>query len=237
MDIKWLHAPGHVRSIGPKVIDLAKTFDPLIIDWSEIYFNIADLRKNAPGYHHFIGEAKRTDARGRVVNHDVAISVKKQEGLRITHQEDFFVGKEIPRILKYMPERWGKALVFTVAEQTILILVWHPQPVPFKFVNLVLPQYRRSVRRVQEKQLELEKKFEPDIVLNGGDLQLGVGNRWVHPNRLANRLKMQWQNHRIDWQMYKGFGVKMLGFRTFDPSTVNKGMDHIWTFMTLRKAT
>lgn len=234
MDLKWLHAPGHSRSIGPNVIKLATELDPTVIDWSEMYFNVHDLVETAKGYHHFVGQARRKDARGRVVNHDVIISVDKKH--TVTHQEEFFVGKEIPRILKYMPERWGKAMVFWVGDQTVLIVAWHPQPGPLRLLNLVLPQYRRSVQRVQDIQTKLEKEFEPDVVLNGGDLQLGVGSRWVHPNKLANRLKMQWRNHTIDWQMYKGVGLKLLGFKTINPDTVNKGMDHIWTLMTLRKS-
>jgi hypothetical protein len=90
---------------------------------------------------------------------------------------------------------------------------------------------------VQEIQKKLEKEFSPNIVLNGGDLQLSVGRRWVCPNKMAERLGMSWRNHKIDWQMWKGFGVKLLDFTTVDPSKINKGMDHIWTVMRLRKAT
>lgn len=235
VDLKWLHAPGHSRSIGPNVIQLAVNLDPVVIDWSEMNHNVDDLVATAKGYLHFIGPPKRTDARGRVVNHDVIISVRK--GVTITHQEEFFVGREIPVNLKYMPERWGKAIVFWFEGQTILLVAWHPQPNPLRWMKLVLPQYRRSVRRVEEIQARLEKEFAPDIVLNGGDLQLGPGNRWVHPNKLAARHDMLWQRHKIDWQMYKGFGLKLIGFKTIDPSTVNPGMDHMWTEMTLRKAT
>lgn len=233
VDLKWLHAPGHSRSIGSNVIKLATNLEPDLIDWSEMNFNIGDLVETAKEYEHFIGPPKRKDARGRVVNHDVIISVKKDH--EIKHKEEFFVGREIPKILKYMPERWGKAIVVRVEDQTVLLVAWHPQPGPLRFINLVLPQYRRSVERVQEIQRKLEKEFNPDIVLNGGDLQLGVGTRWVHPNKLAERLDMQWRNHKIDWQMFKGLGVKLRGFRVIDPSVINKGMDHIWTFITLRK--
>lgn len=234
MDIKWLHAPGHSRSIGPNVVKFAVSHDPLVIDWSEMNFNVDDLVKTAVNYKHFIGPPKRKDARGRVVNHDVIISVHKSA--TVTHQEEFFVGREIPKILKYMPERWGKAIVFWVEDQTVLLVAWHPQPGALRWMNLVLPQYRRSVRRVEEIQQKLEKEFSPDIVLNGGDLQLGPGNRWVHPNKLAGRQKMLWQRHKIDWQMYKGRGLKLISFIVLDPSKINKGMDHMWSLMTLRKA-
>src|SRR5690349_22041154 len=100
VDLKWLHAPGHSRSIGPNVIRFATGFAPDVIDWSEMNFNVDDLVETAKDYEHFIGPAKRTDARGRVVNHDVIISVDKKH--EIIHQEEFFVGKEIPKILKYM---------------------------------------------------------------------------------------------------------------------------------------
>lgn len=235
MDLKWLHAPGHSRSIGPKVVELAVNLEPTVIDWSEMYFNISDLKNNAPGYNHFVGPPKRTDIRGRVVNHDVVLSIHKDA--TVTHQEEFFIGAALPFNLKYMPERWGKAVVFWVEDQTVLLVAWHPQPGALRYMAAVLPSYRRSVQIVEAKQRELEKTFAPDIVLNGGDLQLSVGHRWVCPNKLADRLKMQWRNHKIDWQMWKGFGVKLIGFRTVDPSKVNTGMDHLWTFMTLRKAT
>lgn len=234
MDLKWLHAPGHSRSIGPNVVKYATGLDADVIDWSEMNFNVPDLVRNAPTYHHFIGPPKRMDARGRIVNHDVVISLKLKH--EILHREEFFVGREIPKILKYMPERWGKALVFKTDDQTVLIVAWHPQPGALRWMNLVLPQYRRSVQRVYDIQKRLEKEFKPDVVLNGGDLQLTVGHRWVCPNKLAERLGMQWKNHRIDWQMYKGFGVKLLNFVVLDPSRINKGMDHVWTLMTLRKA-
>jgi hypothetical protein len=232
--IKWLHAPGHSRSIGPRVIKMATDMEPMVIDWSEMSFNIGDLVQTAKGYHHFIGPPKRTDRRGRVVNHDVVISVEKL--FDVIHQEEFFIGKEIPAFIKYMPERWGKALVISAGNETILVVAWHPQPGPLRHVAAVLPQYRRSVLRVQEKQQELEKQFSPTIVLNGGDLQLGPGKRWAHPNNLAKRLHMTWRNHGIDWQMFKGFGVELQHFTPVDPSVINLGMDHIWTLMTLRKA-
>lgn len=234
MDLNWLHAPGHSRSIGPNVVESAIALNPDIIDWSEMNFNTDDLVRNGTGYHHFIGPPKRMDARGRIVNHDVVLSYRLKH--EVLHEEEFFVGREIPKILKYMPERWGKAAVLKIEEEIVLIVAWHPQPGALRWMNLVLPQYRRSVKRVEKIQRRLQKEFKPTIVLNGGDLQLGVGRRWVCPNKVAERLGMQWKNHKIDWQMYKGFGLKLLGFKTIDPSLVNKGMDHLWTLLTLRKA-
>lgn len=235
MDIKWLHAPGHSRSIGPNVIEFATSQEPTVIDWSEMYFNVDDLVHTALNYHHFIGQPKRTDRRGRVVNHDVILSVTKSA--TVTHQEEFFVCQEISMFLKYMPERWGKAMVFWLEDEIVLFMGWHPQPGAFRHLAAVMPGYRKSVRLVQAKQEELEKEFQPTIVMNGGDLQLPVGRMRVHPNKLAERLKMSWRNHVIDWQMWKGFGVKLRGFKTLDPSVINKGMDHLWTFLHLRKAT
>lgn len=234
MDIKWLHAPGHSHSIGPEVISFATQQSPTIIDWSEMYFNINDLVETATKYNHFIGKPKRTDRRGRVVNHDVILSVDKRH--TITHQEEFFVGAEVSRILKYMPERWGKAIVFWVDDQVVLAVAWHPQPGALRWTNLVLPQYRKSVKRVEKKQRELEKTFKPNVVLNGGDLQLFEGRRWVCPNKMGERLGMQWKSHKIDWQLFKGFGLKLVNFTTLDPSKVNRGMDHLWTVLTIRKA-
>lgn len=235
MDLKWLHAPGHSHSIGPNVIEFAVNLKPTVIDWSEMYFNIDDLRDNAKNYHHFAGPNKRTDRRGRVVNHDVILSVTKDANIK--HREEFFVAPEISKILKYMPERWGKAMVFELEDQIGLFIGWHPQPGALRWLNLVLPNYRKSVQRVEEVQSRLEREYKPDIVLNGGDLQLGSGRRWVCPNKLADRQKMSYRYHKIDWQMFKGFGLKVLRFVTLDPSKINKGMDHLWTFMTLRKAT
>lgn len=229
---RWLHAPGHSGSVRKGVIQFAIKKKPLLIDWSEMYRNIADLEKHGVGYQHFVGKKRRTDARNRVVNHDVVISVR--DDAEIIHQEEFFVSKEIPSNLKYMPERWGKAVVVRHAGEVILLLAWHPQPNPLRRRDLVLPSYRRGVRRVEAVQSRLEAAFSPDLVLNGGDLQLGPGSEEVHPNQMAKRTKMRYRRVHIDWQLWKG-AYRVVSFKKHYPSTVNKGMDHVWTMLNLRK--
>lgn len=232
MIIKWLHAPGHAGSIGPKVVQLARNLDPLIIDWSEAYWNVDDIRENAKNYHHFVGPPVRFDARKRPVGHDVVISVR--EDAKVVHQESFFVSGEFARVIKYFPERHGKAVVLEYQDLTILGVFWHPHPVPFKFPK-VLAKYKRGMDRVNEVQRRLEERFEPDLVLSGGDLQLGEGNQWVNPNSYASRNKMWYRHHRIDWQMWKSKMFANIYFHLINPAKVNKGMDHIWTMLGLQR--
>lgn len=229
--MKWLHAPGHVRDLGPNVVKFAENLHPLVIDWSEAYYNIGDIRTHAPSYHHFVGPVVRYDSRKRPVGHDVVISVRKDADIK--HTESFFISGEVRRLIKYFPERHGKAVVFNHLGVVYLITAWHPHPVPFKFVKMVLPKYRRGVGRVQKKQRELEEQFKPDVVLNGGDLQTGPGKRWAHPNQFAKRNGMRWHNKKIDWQMWKGKVARFVSFVTLDPRKINRNLDHPWTMLTL----
>jgi hypothetical protein len=233
MNIKWLHASGHAGSVTADVIDRAVRTNALVIDWSEMYWNIDDLKKFGNGYEHFTGQPDRKDARGRIVNHDVVLSVR--EDVKVLHKEEFWVDAQITPFLKYMPERHGKAMVLKFMSQVILVVAWHPQPNPLRRVGIVLPHYKRSVRRVQRVQRRLQKAFGPDLVLNGGDLQLGPGKSWVCPNNVADRLNMRTRHHKIDWQMFKGKGWEVKDFSTIDPSAFNKGMDHKWLSLWLQK--
>lgn len=232
-NVKWLHAPGHAGSVQKAVIEYAIGLDPLVIDWSEMYWNVDELEKYGKGYNHFIGDPKRKDKRGRVVNHDVVISTSKTA--KVLHDEEFFISKEIAPNLKYMPERWGKARVIQSDGLVVLIVIAHPQPNPFRRIALVLPSYRRGVRRTQRTQRELELQFKPDLVFYGGDLQLGFGARWVYPNKYAERNDMRYRRHKIDWQLWKGRGFKFVSFVTKNPKPFHKKMDHLWTLLTLQK--
>lgn len=232
---KWLHAPGHAGSMTKPVIELAISTKALLIDWSEMYWNVDELEKYGKGYTHFTGEngkAGRKDKRNRTVNHDVIISIRSD--VKIIHMEEFWVDAAIRSNLKYMPERHGKAVVVEYEGETIVLVAWHPQPNPYRRIKLVLPHYRRSVRRVQRVQTRLEKDYGPSLVLNGGDLQLGIGKRWAYPNQMAKRLGMKWRRHKIDWQMWKG-DWKFVSFNKIVPSKANRGMDHLWTTLTLSK--
>lgn len=233
--LKWLHAPGHAGSQNKAVINFATSTGAVLIDWSEMYWNVDELRATATNYQHFVGKPVKVDVRGRVVNHDVILSV--HEDAKIVHKEEFFLAPAVPVNIKYMPERHGKAMVFDYDDIRVLALAWHPQPRPLRWLKLVLPGYRRSVRRVQQKQRELTAKYDPDLILNGGDLQLGVGKAWFYPNQMAERLGMNWRRHRIDWQMWKGQGWKMVKRRNLDPSKVNPKMDHTWSLLTLGRDT
>lgn len=231
MNIKWLHAPGHAHSIGPKVIEFARNLNPTVIDFSETYWNLSDVRDVLHDWHIFAGSPKRRDARGRIVNFDVVVAL--QPGVEILHTEEFFVSGEVKQNLKYMPERWGKAIVFEVDGFRVLGIFWHPQPNPFRWLRLVLPKYKRGVERVENKQRELEAGYQPDLVLNGGDLQLGPGSKWAYPNQMAARLNMWVKREKIDWQMWKGNVFKLVTHQIIDPSKINKGMDHLWMMLNL----
>lgn len=227
--MRWLHAPGHAGSIGPEVIKFAFNLRPLVVDWSEMYWNTDDLKLAETGYQHYIGPVVRFDSRKRPVGHDVVVSVHKDA--KIIHTESFFVSGEVRQLIKYFPERHGKAVVFEWEGVRVLGIFWHPHPNPFRRINLVLPKYERGVHRVQAVQSRLEERFKPDVVLNGGDLQLGEGSQFVHPNMYASRNKMHYRRHRIDWQMWKGAKFVFDSFVRIDPAKINKGMDHMWTML------
>lgn len=231
MDVKWLHAPGHAGSINKEVIQYATGLDALVIDWSEMYWNTDELRQHAGGYRHFIGEAKAPDSRGRVPNHDVVISTRSDAA--VLHDEEFFVAREFTPNAKYMPARYGKARVVRWNGEIILIIAWHPQPKATKWLGTVLSGYRNSVRRVEKIQKRLVQDYNPTIIFNGGDLQLGRGEKWYYPNQLAERLGLQHKNRTIDWQMWAG--ARFQDFVILDPAHVNPKMDHKWTLLELVK--
>lgn len=231
--VKWLHAPGHAGSVTQAVVERAVATNALIIDWSEMYWNTGNLKTGAPHYNHFIGKNLSPDSRKRIPNHDVVISTRSDA--LVIHDEEFFVDREIKGFAKYMPERHGKARVILYDGLTILIIAWHPQPNPLRRMALVFPHFKRSVRRVEKIQEVLIKEFNPDIVLNGGDLQMGPGRTWIAPNQMAKRLGMQVSRVKIDWQLWKGEGWKKEKTFTIDPSHVNKGMDHEWSVLVLTK--
>lgn len=229
--VKWLHAPGHAGSVGPEVVKFAVHEDPLVIDWSEMYWNVDDLRANGRGYQNFIGDPRRTDVRGRVVNHDVVLSVRSDA--HIVDDGEFFIAHEIEQVIKYMPERWGKWVCFDIWGKRVLFIAWHPQPGALRRLQLVGANYKHSVSRVVSKQNELVRRFKPDLILNGGDLQLSRGLNSMCPNRVFGSRGMMTRNHKIDWQMWRGAGWRIVDFETLDASHVNSGIDHLWTQLKL----
>lgn len=233
--ITWLHAPAHVHGINRDVIDLALAHEPTVIDWSEAYWNTDDIEKHAIGYQNFIGKTQRIDSRKRPVGRDVVVSVTDLADIK--HEESFFVSKALLSNIKYMPERWGKAVVFDYEGYRVLIVAWHPQPKPLKRKALVYVSYRRGMRRVEKIQRRLEETWEPDLVLNGGDLQQRPSRDWISPDRFAKRLGMRFRRHGIDWQLWKGQGWRALNHFNIDPKTANKKMDHPWSVLELLKET
>lgn len=229
--IKWLHAPGHAGSVQRKPIEMAINTQAHLIDWSEMYWNCDELREFGKGYKHFIGEPGRTDSRGRAVNHDVVISVR--EDGKILHKESFFVCHAVQSNIKYMPERHGKAVVAVFDDVIVLMVAWHPHPNPLRHRKEVLNKYRRSVGRVQSVQDRLAKEWQPDIILNGGDLQLGLGPTFIFPNKFAKRNKMSYRRKKIDWQMWLSKTFTFAAHKQINPSRANAKMDHKWTLLTL----
>jgi hypothetical protein len=222
--VKWLHAPGHARSMGPAVIERGVASHSLVIDWSEMYFNIDDLRAHGDGYNHFVGKPKTKDKRGRVVNHDVVISTR--DDAKVIYDEEFFVDKASNINFKIHPERWGKARVIEWRGLRILVMAWHPQPKARARLQ-ILDGYKQSVRRVEAVYHKLVNSFEPDLVLLGGDLQLPKGNKWYYPNRLALRLKLRYANHHIDWQMWSKDWITDREHE-LNMRKINAGIDHPW---------
>jgi hypothetical protein len=231
--IEWLHAPGHAGSVQQGPIEMAVATQAHLIDWSEMYWNCDELREHGDGYKHFFGDPGRTDSRGRSVNHDVVISVRKDA--KVIHNESFFVCAEVKSNIKYMPERHGKAVVVDFEGVRVLLIAWHPHPNPFRRPKEVLPKYRRSVRRVQKVQDRLVARYKPNLVLNGGDLQLRTGPTPIHPNRYAKRNRMDSKSHKIDWQMWLGAAFKFESFKKLYPQKVHPKMDHVWTLLTLER--
>lgn len=232
-DITWLHASGHAGSVNKAVIELALEHEPTVVDWTEMYWNTDELTKYGKGYWHIIGDPIRRDSRNRPVGHDVVISVNRDANL--VHTESFFVSRQITSNIKYMPERHGKAVVFDYEGLRVLIVAWHPHANPFRRVGLVLPVFRKSMRRAENVQRRLTVIHKPDLILHGGDLQLGPGNKWVHPNQMARRLGMKFERHGIDWQMWRGKGFKLKHALTASPKKANPRMDHPWSVLTLTK--
>lgn len=232
-DITWLHASGHAGSVNKAVIELALHEKPTVVDWTEMYWNTGDLRLNGKGYWHVIGDPVRRDSRDRPVGHDVVISVTKDANL--VHAESFYVSRQITSNIKYMPERHGKAVVFDYAGTRVLIVAWHPHANPFRRVGLVLPVYRKSMKRAEAVQRRLTVKFKPDLILHGGDLQLGMGSKWVYPNQMAKRLGLKFERHGIDWQMWRGAQFHVKHSLTASPKKANPRMDHPWAVLTLTK--
>lgn len=229
MSIKWLHAPGHSRSIGPAVVQRAYATKAHVIDWTEMMFNIGYLRSHTGHYHHFTAEGTRTDARNREVGHDVVISVRND--CEVLHHGQFFVANQgVP--LKYRPERHGVWVLFQAPDKTkVLIVCWHPQP---GRLPRMLGLYRRETARVRAHLNHLVKKYSPDLVLAGGDLQVGPGPRAIAPNHFAESLGLDSDYHKIDWQFWSQ-GWRTAKHWLIDPSKINHGMDHVWMVRRLRK--
>lgn len=223
--IKWLHAPGHSGSVDAKVVDRAFRSHALVIDWTEMYHNVSSLKHLCPDYNHFVGSPRRKDSRNRVVNHDVVIST--HSSAKIVYDEEFFVDDQLGFNLKYHPTRYGKARVVEYQGVRILIVAWHPQPGALHNLKIVLPHYRRSVARVSDVIHRLTLVHKPDLVLAGGDLQLGRGNKAFFPNKLAERLGLASANNKIDWQMWSE-SWDVAESHLIDPSKINPNMDHMW---------
>lgn len=229
-EVKWLHAPGHARSIGPKVAHRAGQTRAHVIDATEMYFDLPTWRATLTGYQHFTASGCKVDARHRNVGHDVVVSVRRDCKV-IDHGQFFVAAQGVP--LKYRPERHGVWVLFELPDGTrVLIVAWHPQP--GRLLHM-LGLYRRQTQRVVAQLQRLTAKYSPDLVLAGGDLQVGSGGRAMSPNVMARSLGMESAAHKIDWQMWSK-GWKSVGHHLIDPSHINRGMDHRWMVRTLRKA-
>jgi hypothetical protein len=205
-----LHGPSWRATVGQDAFNTGADF----IFWSEGYRAWPWLNDHRAHYESFTAQGCKVDARGRNVGHDVITSVRKDWHVKAHGQ--FWIDREI-RPIKYRPQRHG---VWVLAEDetglSVLLVPWHPQPGP--------------LRRVEAKIRDLEHEHRPDVVLSGGDLQVGMLGRWIGPNRMYKRLGMHATHRGVIWTAVKG--ARSVVRRAIAAARRFRGMDHPWDLET-----
>jgi hypothetical protein len=233
--VKILHAPLHGPSFVPAVGRRAYTTGAHSIGWSEAYKALPWLRKNPGRYRHFTADGTRKDARGRRVGWDVVISIRRD--CAVQANGSFLLSPELnvgSTGIKYHPERHAVWVVFTTpAGIRVLDLRWHPQPGALRRPK-VLGEYRKSVALVERRLNALVSQYKPDLVVVGGDLQLGASGRWIGPSRLYRRLGMEGQRRGVDWLGWTATFRAVKGWQ-IPIRRVARGMDHPWLVRVLAR--
>lgn len=226
-----LHGPSFTAGIGKR--GYASNAD--LIDWTETYHAHGWFQENPGYYHHFTATGKpvggkdpdRRDAHGRLVGHDVTLSVHKQH--TVVDHGYFWVCDELPgKQLKYHPERWGVWVVFETDahKKRVLAVFTHPQP---GLSPKAWGEYRRGMKRFEAEVNRLVEQFKPDLVVSGGDLQHGrTLGRLLGPARVFKRLGLAYRNAKIDWLAWSK-SWRRAGGKTLDLRAWSGGkLDHVW---------
>lgn len=231
--IRFANCPLHGPSFTPKIGEAAFNLGADFIAWSEGYKAWRWLNTHRDAYTHYTATGCRTDSRHRNVGHDVIISVLK--GWKILHHGQFWVDHELqvpPDGNKYHPERHGVWVLAEADGVRVLAVFWHPQPGPLRHLKVVMPHYRRSVRRVETRIEDLEREYKPDVVLAGGDLQVrGIG-AWFGPKALFRRLGMTATRVGIVWTAWKGATAATR--KRVNAPRLYAGLDHKWDITDLQ---
>ncbi|MBO0743616.1 MAG: hypothetical protein J2P43_01260 [Candidatus Dormibacteraeota bacterium] len=227
--VKLLHAPLHGPSWVPALGRRAFRTRAHSIGWTEGHRGAWRwLDRHRGRYQHFTATGTRTDARGRIVGHGVVVSVRND--CRVIAHGFFRIAREqnLPGTgIKYHHERWAVWVVYTTPQRVkVLDVRWHPPPGPLRRPR-VLPEYRNAVRAIEANTRELRARHRPDLVVSGGDLQLGRGQRPISPNRVFARLGMDGQNRGINWLAWSNNWRAVKGWR-INLRNIVKTKDHAW---------
>lgn len=233
--VKIAHCPLHGPSWRPALGRRAFRTRAHSIGWTEGYRAWPWLSKHTGRYRHYTAAGTRQDSRGRRVGWDVIISVRKD--CPVVAHGSFKLAPELnvrPNGNKYHPERHAVWVCYTTPDNIrVLDIRWHPQPGPLRHPAKVLPCYRRSVTTVTGVTRDLRGRYKPNLIVGGGDLQVGTLGRWIGPNRLYNRLGMTAQHRGVDWlawtRTWRATGAWRINARA-----IAKGIDHPWLVRVLQ---
>lgn len=227
--VKLVHAPLHGPSWRPALGKRAFRSGAHSIGWSEAYRAMPWLVKHTGRYRHYTASGTRKDTRGRIVGHDVVISVRND--CPVVAHGSFFLSPELRLAktgAKYHPERHGVWVVYTTPQGIrVLDVRWHPHPGPLRHPRVVLPVYRQSVRTVTNQTRGLTGRYKPNVVVGGGDLQLGRVARWIGPARMYRRLGMAAQNRGVDWLAWSS-SWHAVGAWRISTLRLAPNVDHPW---------
>jgi len=206
-----------------------------IVAWSEGYHAYTWLSTHTGDYAHYTAVGCRVDNHKRNVGHDVIISVKHDWTVKAHGQVKVAEQLQVPPHGDlYHPERWAVWVLAEKNDLVVLALFWHPQPGPTTHPKIVLPSYKQSNQIVETQIKALIAEHKPDVVLAGGDLQVGSLAQPWGPNHLFAGLGMTAVHDGIVWTAVKG--AKITKRTTIAAAKVGKGMDHPHDVLTLEVA-
>lgn len=215
-----LHGPSWQGTVGERAFQSAADF----VLWTEGYKAWPWLSDHGNSYRSFTAQGTKTDNRGRVVGHDVIISVK--DDWTVVAHGGFWVDAEIDPD-KYTPERHGVWVVAKKGDLTVLAISAHPQPGHSANIN---EHYSRSMDRLVAQCADRIKQYSPDLVLSGGDMQRsGVGVMQTYA-----KMGLDSDFNGIIWSAWSKGWTKKSGW-TIDAPALFSGLDHPWEVREITK--